>query len=267
MMAHVDLCAGIGGFSLGFSWSGLSEPVLFCEIDPWCRKVLAKHWPDVPIAHDVKELANDPARLVPDCDILTAGYPCPPFSVASKNNRLGAQDPRHIYPYISEIIARKRPAFAVFENVFGHISLGIDDVLNDLASQSYAARPFVFPSGAITGARHHRNRVFIVATALADTDSKGRQGRLPRRQGEERQGKLGHAGCCSPTHRQPRQNASTVEPGIFRISDGLPSGVDEPPRVATGVKDRVNRLKGLGNAIVPQIAMQIGLTIKAVHDG
>jgi DNA (cytosine-5)-methyltransferase 1 len=251
-MSHVDLCSGIGGFALGFEWAGLSKPVLFCDIEPWSRKVLAKHWPDVPIADDVKELANDPARLVPDCDILTAGYPCPPFSVASKNNRLGAQDPRHIYPYISEIIARKRPAFAVFENVFGHISLGIDEVLNDLASQGYAARPFVFPSGAITGARHHRNRVFIVATALADTDSKGRQGRLPRRQGEERQGKLGHAGCCSSAHRQPAKDWWAVEPPVGRVAHGIPG--------------RVDRLKGLGNAIVPQIAMQIGLTIKAVRD-
>ena len=58
-MSHIDLCAGIGGFSLGFEWAGLSKPVLFCDIEPWCRKVLQKHWPDVPIAEDVKELAND----------------------------------------------------------------------------------------------------------------------------------------------------------------------------------------------------------------
>jgi hypothetical protein len=77
-MSHVDLCSGIGGFALGFEWAGLSKPVLFCDIEPWSRKVLSKHWPDVPIADDVKELANDPARLVPDCDILTAGYPCQP---------------------------------------------------------------------------------------------------------------------------------------------------------------------------------------------
>ena len=266
-MRHVDLCSGIGGFALGFEWAGLSKPVLFCDIEPWSRKVLAKHWPDVPIAEDVKELASDAERLVPDCDILTAGYPCPPFSVASKNNRLGAQDPRHIYPYISEIIAHKRPTFAVFENVFGHISLGIDEVLNDLASQGYAARPFVLPSGAITGANHHRNRVFIIAKNVADTDSKGRQGRLPWRQNKKRQGELGHAGCCSSIHRQPRQNASTVEPGICRISDGLSIGVDEPPRVARGIKQRTARLKGLGNAVVPQIAMRIGQTIKAVENG
>ena len=99
MMAHVDLCSGIGGFALGFQWAGLSKPVLFCDIEPWSRKILKKHWPDVPIAENVKELANDPDGNVPDCDILTAGYPCQPFSHAGK--RLGhARDDRHIWPYM-----------------------------------------------------------------------------------------------------------------------------------------------------------------------
>jgi len=359
-MSHVDLCAGIGGFSLGFSWSGLSKPVLFCDIDPWCRKVLAKHWPDVPIAEDVKELANDPARLVPDCDILTAGYPCQPWSVAGA--RRGTSDSRHIYPHISEIIARKRPAFVVLENVFGHLSLGLDEVLNDLANKDYAARAFIFPSGAIVGAPHHRNRIFIIArnvgnskhdgssaatvsgkhdetskwskegqneaqqfkgtsksrncqfapdfyvadsndegsqgeirgwqtgaqrtphrhsakcdSNVADTDNEGSQGRLSGRQSAEWQGEHGHARCSGAAHRQPAKDWRAVESRMGDLVDGLPKGLDrfdgwerEPadiPRVATGVKDRKNRLMGLGNAIVPSIAMQIGLTIKAVRDG
>jgi len=395
-MSHVDLCAGIGGFSLGFSWSGLSAPVLFCEIDPWCRKILAKHWPDVPIAHDVKELANDPARLVPDCDILTAGYPCPPFSVASKNNRLGTQDPRHIYPYISEIIAHKRPAFAVLENVYGHLSLGLDEVLNDLAHKDYAARAFIFPSGAIVGAPHHRNRIFIIARNVGNSEHDGSSAATVS--GKHREDEAGCAerqiaseqseGASEPGHdanvgnaahngrnsgaaqaqrekaayqsgqsqsglwgkfigsgenvadtrserlegqlrsqlqgtregftnssernredvadttsqRQQRQGSSRdasnstqrgegqatefinggfgdkrqLESRMGDLVDGLPKGLDrfdgwerEPadiPRVATGVKDRKNRLMGLGNAIVPSIAMQIGLTIKAVRD-
>ena len=72
MMAHVDLCSGIGGFALGFQWAGLSKPVLFCDIEPWSRKVLAKHWPDVPIAEDVKELASDPDR---NCLLYTSPSP------------------------------------------------------------------------------------------------------------------------------------------------------------------------------------------------
>ena len=115
MLNHVDLCSGIGGFSLGFEWAGLSRPILFCDIEPWSRQILKKHWPDVPIAEDVKEIAADPDRFIPGrVDILTAGYPCQPFSVAG--NQRGAEDPRHIYPYISRIVARKRPKYCIFEN-------------------------------------------------------------------------------------------------------------------------------------------------------
>jgi DNA (cytosine-5)-methyltransferase 1 len=343
-MSHVDLCSGIGGFALGFEWAGLSKPVLFCDIEPWSRKVLSKHWPDVPIAHDVKELANDPARLVPDCDILTAGYPCQPFSVAGKQR--GKEDPRHIYPHISEIIAHKRPAFVVLENVFGHLSLGLDEVLNDLANKDYAARAFIFPSGAIVGAPHHRNRIFIIARNVGNSEHDGSsaatvsgkhredeagcaEGQSASEQSEGASeprhdanvGNAAHNGRNSGAAQAKRERAAhqsdqsqsglwgksigsgenvadtdsergrlwhtewqdaenvrrwNTEPRICHLVDGLPKGLDrfdgwerEPadiPRVATGVKDRVSRLKGLGNAIVPSIAMQIGLTIKAVRD-
>ena len=88
MMRHCDLTSGIGGFALGFQWAGLSYPVLFCDIEPWCRQILNKHWPDVPIAEDVKVLADDPDRNVPDCDILTAGFPCQPWSISGRSRNL-----------------------------------------------------------------------------------------------------------------------------------------------------------------------------------
>ena len=76
---HIDLCSGIGGFSLGFQWAELSEPILFCELDEFCQKILKKHWPDVPICNDVKELANDTNAFIPRRNgrkrILTACYP------------------------------------------------------------------------------------------------------------------------------------------------------------------------------------------------
>ena len=292
LMHHIDLCSGIGGFSLGFQQAGLSKPVLFCDTDAWCRKVLAKHWPDVQIAEDVKELANEPDRLIPATNprntILTAGYPCQPFSQAGA--RRGTSDSRHIYPHISEIIAHKRPAWVVLENVYGHLSLGLDEVLNDLANQDYAARPFIFPSGAIVGAPHHRKRVWIIArnvgnTAhngrdgwaaqagregqahqpdqprpsvwgepirpsedVADTDNEGSQGRLPRGSDTERQGVDGYARCSGTAHRQPAKDWWAVEPPVGRVAHGIPR--------------RVDRLKGLGNAILPAIAQRIGETIK-----
>jgi len=257
MMAHVDLCSGIGGFALGFQWAGLSKPVLFCDIEPWSRKVLAKHWPDVPIAEDVKELANDPDGLIPRTDpkrtILTAGYPCQPFSHAGK--RLGQTDDRHIWPYILQIVAHKRPAFCVFENVYGHVSLGLDQVLSDLEGQGYATRPFIVPACGVD-APHRRDRLWIIAHTSV---------RKLQRRGEEQvygqpdiSRKLGRSGEGEPPQR------STLS-GLGGMADGIPRWLDEPrdtPRTVKGVKGRADRLKRLGNAIVPQIAMKIGEAIK-----
>ena len=339
LMKHVDLCSGIGGFALGFEWAGLSRPVLFCDIEPWSRKVLAKHWPDVPIAEDVKELASDPDRLVPDCDILTAGYPCQPFSVAGLQR--GAEDDRHIWPEIFAIVQAKRPAWCVFENVSGHITLGLDQVLFDLEGKGYACQPFVVRACAVN-APHRRDRVWIVAHTdsegepdgtkheqrlerannvgnsdssqccsdieateqggrqqglaarrknVADTNGEGLQGHLKQQtkpadtfvgcgenvadtnsSGEgrglrslagadaekdrpeiEHQDQAIRFGDSGPAHRQPAKDWWAVEPAVGRVANGIPR--------------RVDRLKGLGNAIVPQIAMRIGQTIKAVRDG
>jgi DNA (cytosine-5)-methyltransferase 1 len=314
MLKHVDLCSGIGGFALGFGWAELSHPVLFCDIEPWSRKILAKHWPDVKIARDVKELANDPDGLVPDCDILTAGYPCQPFSVAGKQR--GEEDDRHIWPEIFRIIEAKRPNWIVCENVYGHISMGLDTVLSDLETEGYSCQPFIVPACAVN-APHRRDRIWIVGYAenngrdgwteaigregaqnkqveqfsvrgklsrpsenvahansdrterdksenregsgvvknsanVAYTDNKRSQGRLSGGKDAERQSEHGHTRCSSAVHRQPTEEWWAAEPNVGRV--------------ANGVSKRVDRLKGLGNAIVPQIAMQIGLCIKQVNE-
>ena len=340
-MRHVDLCSGIGGFALGFEWAGLSHPVLFCDIEPWSRQVLAKHWPDVTIAHDVKELASDAGRLVPDCDILSCGYPCQPFSQAGK--RGGEEDDRHIWPEIFAIVQAKRPAWCVFENVSGHITLGLDQVLSDLEGEGYAIQPFVIPACAVD-APHRRDRVWIVAHADSESEPDGtkHEQRLERannvgnsdssqccwdikatKQGGRQQGLAARRENVADTNGEGLQrytNADRQRVGQSRrqqivneclsgrktnvadtnsqrvcgrdtrgmekrqpfafmggMVDGLPTRLDgfdgwerEPadiPRVATGIKQRAARLKGLGNAIVPAIAMNIGLTIKAVENG
>jgi len=246
-MSHVDLCSGIGGFALGFEWAGLSKPVLFCDIEPWSRKVLAKHWPDVPIAVDVKELANDPDRFIPRTDprntILSSGYPCQPFSVAGKQR--GTEDDRHIWPFISQIIAHKRPAWCVLENVYGHVALGLDEVLADLEAQDYATRAFIVPACGVN-APHRRDRLWIVANA----NSAGLQGWQNAR--DTSQSRAQRDKQSARRSQRPDGQNWAVEPAVGRVAHGIPG--------------RVDRLKGLGNAIVPQIAMQIGLTIKAVRD-
>ena len=185
MLRHVDLCSGIGGFALGFEWAELSKPVLFCDIEPWSRQILAKHWPDVPIAEDVKELANDPTRIIHAIgdrpSILTAGYPCQPFSQAGQ--RRGSEDDRHIWPEIFSIVQQVRPDWIVCENVSGHITMGLNEVLSDLADKAnYAVQTFHL--GAVSvDAPHRRMRLWIVARNVDDTKSnrnKGRLSQIPR---------------------------------------------------------------------------------------
>jgi len=278
MFRHVDLCSGIGGFALGFEWAGLSKPVLFCDIEEWPRKILAKHWPDVPIAEDVKELANDPDRNVPDCDILTAGYPCQPFSLAGE--RRGAEDDRHIWPDIFSIVQRKRPAWCVFENVYGHISMGLDEVLSDLEREAYAVRPFIVPACA-TDAPHRRDRVWIIARNVGDTNSRASQGINSGRSKPTESGSGSKSGCADVAYaeceRQQGQrsqgNASDPEAnGEGKAAQSVNGRLGnfwlpEPAvgRVANGIPRRVDRLKGLGNAIVPQVAQRIGETIKQIE--
>ena len=206
MLRHVDLCSGIGGFSLGFEWAELSTPILFCDTEEWCRKILAKNFPNVPIATDVKELAHDPERLVPDCDILTAGYPCQPFSVAGLQK--GTKDDRHIWPYILKIVAHKRPTWCVFENVHGHIALGLDQVLADLEAEGYSTRTFVVPACGVN-APHRRDRLWIVAHSNSDSQSDVTE------HGEQRQGQLGERDVGNAQH----DGSSTAKVGGVNEED------------------------------------------------
>lgn len=169
MINHLDLCSGIGGFALGFEWAKLSKPIAFCDTDEYCRKVLRKNYQSVPIFNDVKELANDTTRFISQkVDILTSGYPCQPFSVSGK--RKGEKDERHIFPYIQRIVEQTRPTYCVFENVYGHLSLGLDEVLFAMESIDYHTRTFIFPSSSI-GAWHKRDRLWIVCKDITVCNS------------------------------------------------------------------------------------------------
>jgi len=176
----LDLFSGIGGFSLGLERTGGFETVAFCEIDPFCRRVLAKHWPGVPIHDDVRELTADAIGPV---DIIVGGYPCQPFSTAGK--RRGAEDDRHLWPEVHRLVAAIRPAWCLFENVAGHISMGLDEVLSDLEGEGYTCWPLVIPACGVD-APHRRDRVWIIAHAghtepqgrgQPTTDNQGRSGK------------------------------------------------------------------------------------------
>jgi DNA (cytosine-5)-methyltransferase 1 len=158
----LDLFSGIGGFSLGLERTGGFETAAFCEYAEFPRKVLAKHWPDVPIYPDIRELTAE--RLDADglgpVDLICGGYPCQPFSHAGK--RLGAEDDRHLWPEMRRLVETLRPAWVIGENVAGHVSMGLDDVLSDLGALGYACQAFVIPACAVN-APHRRDRVWLVA--------------------------------------------------------------------------------------------------------
>lgn len=338
MRDHIDLCSGIGGFSLGFSWSSLkTTPKLFCDNEEWCRKVIAKNFPNVPIANDVKEIASDPKRFIQRKPfILTSGYPCQPFSVAGR--RGGEEDPRHIYPYIQRIVEQVRPSWTVYENVYGHFSMGLDEVLFQMESIGYATRTFVFPSSSI-GALHKRDRVWIIGKDMGDPQHNGsftteigggneeiaertQKGKkatkqskgasrsehdktvsdsesLRRRGGdgkqcgdqqrkileeEQRRSSLGsEVEGCRESHGNLSDSESLGVQGLWssweQESDPHGQSVipvcqgERPPetiwkvepcvdRVVDGLPKRVDRIKGLGNAIVPINAMIIANAIE-----
>ena len=337
MRDHIDLCSGIGGFALGFSWSDLgTTPKLFCDTDPWCRKVIAKNFPNVPIANDVKEIASDPKRFIQRKPfILTGGYPCQPFSVAGKRNE---DDPRKIFPFIHRIVEQVRPSWCVFENVYGHFSMGLDEVLLQMETINYATRTFIVPSSSV-GALHKRDRLWIVCKDMGDSEHDGsstteiggsneetsertqkrteatkqsegasrsehsqtisntesircgggngeQRGDQQRKILEEEQGRssLGSEveGCSQshgniPNTKSERiqrlwssweQESDTHGQSVIPMCQGerSPKAIWEVEpnvdRVVDGLPKRMDRIKGLGNAIVPQNAMMIA---NAIH--
>lgn len=280
----LDLFSGIGGFSLGLERSGGFETVAFCEIEPFPRRVLAKHWPNVPIFEDVRKLKGHDIGPV---DVICGGYPCQPFSTAGK--RQGQADDRHLWPEFRRLVAELRPTWVIGENVAGHISMGLDDVLADLETEGYTARTFVIPACAV-GASHRRDRVWTVAHA-SDVQRNGGKHHAGTDAGQVSQPRAGsgaddvaHAvgwgrpGQGKPIHASDqaqggeRQTAKLEhgskrrkrrsEPGLGGMADGFSCWLDEPrERVKSGVKDRAPRLKALGNAVYPDIPMMLGRAI------
>ena len=309
MKTHLDLFSGIGGFALAAGWAGYNT-IGFCEIEDYPRRVLSKRFSGVPIHGDIRELDGSVYRGV---SLITGGYPCQPFSAAGK--RGGASDDRHLWPQMLRVIKQARPVFVVAENVAGHITLGLDEVLADLESEGYAGRAIVVPACA-KNALHRRDRVWIIAKSLAHSkcqsvrdkgsgqdasETSSSKGELRERQRiwpdpsecskdvahSEQQRLQGHveqqtessdapSGCSTDTtvahseiERTQGLRASGVEESHPHAGQEVPlcryerigsSYWETEPavgRVADGLPNRVDRLKGLGNAIVPQVAYEI----------
>ena len=295
-----SLFSGIGGFDLGLERAGHTV-VWQVEQDEFCRKVLAKHWPNVTRYEDV----HDVGRLnLPHVDLICGGFPCQPVSLTGKG--LAQADERWLWPEFARIIRELRPAYVLLENVPGLLVRGFGDVLGDLAALGYDAEWFVL-SAADMGAPHLRRRAFVVAHAngaglgeqrraepaspehatpercgegVADTEGErqreGRPGRVAahgeRGRDTTREPLADADGWGREVEREPElaglESARGYEPdgrGTNRqLHDAEDTGCGwwstEPDvgRVAHGVPARVDRLRALGNAVVPQVAEWIG---------
>jgi DNA (cytosine-5)-methyltransferase 1 len=281
-----SLCTGYGGLDLAVEAYFNAETIWCAEIDKYASQVIEQRF-DIPNHGNIKEI--DWASLEP-IDILTAGYPCQPFSHAGY--RKGTDDDRHIFPYILEAISTLRPRYAVMENVRGHLSLGLKEVLESLASIGYAAR-WEIVRASQAGAPHQRARVFIVAypNSNACEESRRAGGSIPSKTSEiinrsdrsidgcsdkdasySNDQHLTHNGQVQGLGRRfiSRCQMHMQEPPDALDQDdklnayfveymmGLPSGwVTE-----TGLS-RAQQLKMLGNGVVPQqaeLALELLLT-------
>jgi DNA (cytosine-5)-methyltransferase 1 len=321
----LSLFTGIGGLDLGLERAGM-RIVGQVEIDPFCRSVLERHWPRVPRHEDVRTCVKWWSHAErPRVDVLVAGFPCQPFSIAGP--KLGRDDDRWLWPHTARVVRALRPPWVLLENVPGLLRQGFGDVLGDLAAIGYDAEWESLPASAF-GAPHRRDRVYAVAypyrehsgpeggpsrgrqlwtdlpsrvqETLADTKGNGRgarrtrgpaigsasrphvtaqrvadahreTGNVARRTGcavfgpateqrpGRRSGRSGERGI-SDAHREPslwtpvprkERHHWTTEPKVGRVAHGIPS--------------RVDRLRALGNAVVPQVAEYVGRCIIAAE--
>jgi DNA-cytosine methyltransferase len=185
----LDLFSGLGGFSLGLERTGKFKTVAFCEIDKYCTLLLQKHWKGVKIYEDVRKINKEQFDTdgIEYPDIITGGFPCQPFSVAGKQK--GTGDDRHLWPEMFRIIKTFKPKFVIGENVKGLINIqdGVvfETVCTDLESEGYEVQAFNIPAAGV-GAPHRRERIWILATNVANSISDNEREQITRGDEEEK---------------------------------------------------------------------------------
>ena len=240
-MRFGSLFSGIGGLDLGLEMAGM-ECSWMVEVDKFGSQILKHHWPETEIYGDIYTIDGKELESV---DLICGGFPCQPVSVAGK--RGGTSDERWLWAEFARIIRQVKPRWVVAENVTGLLSANsgraFAEVLRDLAESGYDAVWDVFPAGGQggVGALHRRERIFIIAK-VANTNSKRR--------------------CSRNTERKDAKN---VRQSPRCKIDGQWDVEPNVGRVANGVPNRVDRLRALGNGVVPQVAKQIGEMIMEIE--
>ena len=298
-MNYIDLFSGIGGFALGAYWAGMKfENHYFSEVEPYCVELYQKRFPDAIPLGDIREIdceklmadtesREDNQREPGDVDeakgcgkginatigdsrenewIITGGFPCQDISVAGKG--AGIEGSRSgLWAEYWRIIREIRPRYAIIENVAALTFRGLDRVLSDLASIGYDAEWQDIRAEDV-GAPHRRERIWIIAYPISEHDDDSGYG-ASEICGER--SKASEVQECAPDARseglegqEPESELSRGEPGLFaeRDNGGWWAVESDVGRLAHGVPHRVDRLKGDGNAIVPEIAELLFRQIK-----
>ena len=263
VIRHGSLFSGIGGFDLAAQWTGWKN-VFQVEIDDYCTKVLEKNFPNAKRYRDIREF--DGTQYKGTIDGVSGGFPCQPFSVAGK--RKGKEDDRYLWPEMLRVISEIKPTWIVGENVAGIINMALDQVLFEVEGKGYTTETFIIPACAVN-APHRRDRVWIIGKRILENAGGG--------------GLCGQDVCSKQSRRTQaigtnEDDSNGDNKGLQRRDNGTSRGADTEQfsghlnreweqswfevatrfcRVADGVPHRMDRLKGLGNAIVPQVAFEI----------
>lgn len=284
----LDTFAGIGGFSYAaHELVGGFETTQFVEIDPFCQKVLKKHFPKVPCHDDIKTFTAYPGQY----DVITGGFPCQDISVAGRREGITDQSRSGLFYELIRVIRLVRPKFVVMENVAAILNNGLDIVLGELSEAGYDAEWSIISASSL-GAAHRRSRWWCVAYTNdygsssssinevndeTDSSSQERQNQVSESSGssESSDSRIVRSfeGNVTDSNSEglQRKILSKMESGIWsakhtrRLDPNWRSYVSKPilPRGSYGLSNRVDRTKALGNSIVPAVA---AIPLQRVHD-
>ena len=229
----LDLFAGIGGFSLGLEKTGYFKTIAFCENDTAATRILKKHWQDVPIFDDIRNLTNEKlktAGIVPS--VITGGFPCTDASKCAAGKQCGIIGERSgLWTEMFRIVKNARPAWVIIENVSALRSKGLTLVLQNLCEIGYMSEFHCIPASYF-GAWHHRSRVWILARC--DTNCKSEPIVTVHDEAQRMQEYARYNQWAKPP----------TESAVLGVAHGIPQ--------------RVDRLRLLGNSVVPQIVEYLG---------
>ena len=298
-MNVLDLFSGIGGFSLGLESTGFFKTIAFVEKDKFCQKVLQKNFPNIPIEDEVRNVKGERFKA----DVITGGFPCQPFSVAGK--RRGTEDDRFLWDETIRIVSEQKCKWFIGENVEGIINIQdgmvFRQIHDDLESEGFEVQSLVIPASGV-GAWHQRKRVWIIANNVFNSNNKtankikssnGSENKISEKYRQkfgsiwQFNGTINENVSNSTPINLRNANSTSIESSINRQREGkfrrasswgqqcqeswwqtqselcgVPDGVSYELD-----KDRVNRIKSLGNSIVPQIAKEIGKAIMEAELG